>query len=198
MDFNASEVIWEFVSQFTLDMRPEPVERDTDTAGRQQVIELLQTGGYVILVQPFETELGATTCEDGYEGVLSEAGLAQVEILMTALNDLEIPIGNVLSNSDCASSASAIAAFGEIEADFDLDGPGLALILSLPPEEGTNNVMFADSQLVLVQGSRTLTPGGTFIVVPQSDQQFELLLPLTPEGWQDLAAFYTELQANSE
>lgn len=192
MDFNASEVVWEYVSQYTLDMRPERPEPDP-SEGARELVGLLREGGYLLFINQFAADTSPNCDAVPARGThLSEEDIANTASIRDALTALDIPIGEVVTSTNCAAQEMTDMLFEDSEAQaYNLDGQGLALLLSVAPEEGTNGVIIADALMVL-QGGQLPPPGMTFIIEPATEAGYDLLVPIPVQGWQTLLDAFAE------
>lgn len=218
-DFNASEVIWEFFSQYTLDMPAGEDDAETATsdepivlrlgtqaetedfapsaeqiANAQLLVSTLQQGGFVIYVHhmPFVEEF--ESCED----TLTDAGIAEAEAIRDAFEALEIPVGEIITAENCVWVQTAQTAFGDVTRSLEgLDPQTLFLFMSRLPNEGTNSIIVGDGASLQATIGAQLLPGQSLIVQPLESAGFEPITGMPVGGWALLTEFITAGETNA-
>lgn len=206
MDFNASEVIWDFFSQYTLDMpadeadaddarsddpivlqlgpEPEPEEEfvpsDEQRANAQVLLETLREGGFVIYIHAMPFVEDFESCE----APLTTAGVAEAEAIAAAFEALAISIDEVVTAENCVWVATSRLLFGENFRTLDAFDPQvIQLLLSSPPEAGTNAVIVADGPLLQAALGLPINPGQSLIFRPLGEAGTEPITGIPVGGW---------------
>ncbi len=180
---------------------PEP---DVPLSGAR-LVEALRDGGYVIVVRHTATTEGGvddpTKLEDcASQRNLSDEGRQQAIELGDAVEELEVPLGQVLASPYCRTLDTATLAFGDgvekEEALLPLPGLGapgqeeaLAAAKALvgeEPQEGENTVLVSHISTIEPATGATPDEGGSTVFRPDGDGGFTLVAEVSPGGWQRL------------
>ena len=168
------------------------------------LVEGLRNGEYVIYFRHAATEPGGvngteTLGDRQAQRNLSGEGREQSEAIGAAFEELDLPVGEVLSSPYFRNTDTAEIAFGRAQPAEELlgllsvDGEEeernrrfLREMLSTPPDEGGNTVLVSHTSNLEEVGGVTLEEGEAAVYEPLGDGEFELRARLMPEDWDDL------------
>ena len=180
-----------------------PPEPEGPLAG-ESLVEALRDGGYVVVLRHTATTEGGTddparVADCSIQRNLSPEGRQQASELGDAVEQLDIPVGRVLTSPYCRTLDTAVLAFGDdVEKDealLPLPGAGapgqeeaiarVEELVAQEPEEGQNT--FLVSHLSTIEPATGATPeeGGAVVFEPE-DGEFRLVAEVPPGGWQKL------------
>lgn len=208
MDINASEAIWAFYSQYTLDGRDETVdafvsgdpdntgygvpqfpmtlaeiqvETQTEASPESQAVTALQSGGYTILFA-----LDLTTDFDCESDSLDDTILTQMENNQDAFNRIGVTIGIVTTVDDCRANQAGTA-FTDNTLTFSVDE--LPFVFAIPPDAGTVNIIIGDAAQISAELGFDVAPGQS-VLVQATGESFTPLAVVPENGWTTLADNY--------
>jgi|GEM_PF-359900 len=209
MDINASEAIWAFYSQFTLDGRDESVtntivtgepnvtgfgvpefpltlaemqnQSQEEPSPETQVITALQSGGFTIY---FALDLAEPfDCEANSP---DEAIFSQMTNNHDAFTRIGVTIGTISTLDDCRA-VEAGSAFADDAVTFS--GDDLASALLTAPEEGTVNIVIGDAQQISTELGLDVAAGQSVLMQSTGDAYTPLAV-VPDNGWTTLADNY--------
>jgi phosphohistidine phosphatase SixA len=181
-------------------------EPSAQPSREERLVSALRGGGYVMFLrhtatdwaQDDELPVDLSDCET--QRNLSDAGRSQARAMGEAFEQLDIPIGRVLSSPFCRTLDTAQLAFGraqieaalenpetaESEAERELRNDGLRRLLSTPPGGGTNTVLSGHGWSIEAVADVTTEEGDAYLFRPEGGG-FALVATLTPADWEELA-----------
>ena len=179
---------------------------------RQAMVEALRGGGYIVYFRHAQTdwldtdnldsEAAISSCNRHQMRQLSEQGRATARAVGEAIRRLEIPVSAVYASEYCRTSETAkLLNLAPVEVTRDIvnvraarftGGPeALAATarkrLSTPPPAGSNVVLVAHGNVLMLVAEIRPPEAGAAVVRPQGDGRFEVLGVLSPEDWVELA-----------
>lgn len=168
----------------------------------ERLVEELREGGYVIVLRHTATTEGGvddpTRLEDcASQRNLSEEGRAQATALGDAVEELDVPVGQVLASPYCRTLDTATLAFGEdVEKEpalLPLPGTGatgndeaviaVERLLATEPADGTNTVLVTHVSVIEPVTGATPDEGGATVLRPEGDGDFRIVAEIPPAGW---------------
>lgn len=171
----------------------------------ERLVEALRDGGYVVVVRHTETTEGGTDDPKRLEDCtiqrnLSPAGRQQATDLGDAVEELDVPVGTVLTSPYCRTLDTAVLAFGEDvrrePALLPLPGTGkpgndaaiaaVEQLVGAEPDDGTNTFLVTHISVIEPATSATPEEGGSVVFSPEGDGRFRLVAEIPPGGWQKL------------
>lgn len=181
----------------------------TDKLSGVQLLNALQTGGYVIFFRHVQTEVDYADqvfAKMGYcatQRVLGEAGWQQARQIGRTFQQLKIPVGKVYSSEYCRAWQTADLAFGRYEkvpglnfapaeeyteAQIAQMRDGLKPLLIAVPAPGTNTVIVGhDDVFDAATGIYPEPQGVAYILKPDGGGSFEIVANMQVEEWAQLA-----------
>ncbi len=184
----------------------------------QKLIANLRSGGYTIYFRHAQTDWTQsdhivrrgdwTSCDSTRVRQLSEEGRQTAMAIGQAIRDLQIPIGRVLSSPYCRTIETArLMRIGPIATTNDVMNLRVAeyfggreaiverarVLLSTPPEVGTNTVIVAHGNVA--REATPVYPGEAEGIVfrPHGNGNFSLVSRLTPSQWAALVKGFASL-----
>lgn len=170
-----------------------------------RLVEALRDGGYVVVVRHTATEEGGTDDPKRLEDCaiqrnLSPEGRQQATDLGDAVEELGVPVGQVLASPYCRTLDTARLAFGEDvrrePALLPLPGTGqvgndqaidaVGRLVGAEPEEGTNTVLVTHISVIEPVTGATPEEGGSVVFRPEGEGDFMLVAEVPPGGWAKL------------
>lgn len=160
--------------------------------------EALGGGGYVLYLRhatsDSSVDQGAppevTDC--GRQRNLSRDGREQAERIGEAVDDLDIPVGEVLASPYCRTMQTAELALGEaieeyrlLNGDDEAAVKDLVELLSDPPSRG-NTWLVGHVSNIGAAADIDIPEGGTAVFAPGGDGEFALVATVPPDGWDEL------------
>lgn len=182
----------------------EPPEPAGPLSG-ERLVEALRDGGYVVVVRHTATTKGGvddpTKLEDcASQRNLSDEGRVQATDLGNAIEELDVPVGEVRASPYCRTLDTAVLAFGDdVEKDEallplpDAGAPGqeealeaVKALVANEPDDGANT--FLVSHISTIEPATGATPdeGGSAVFRPDGEGAFVLVAEVPPGGWQRL------------
>lgn len=169
-------------------------------------VEDLRGGGYVIFFRHAETDMTQTDAEAAdpedcsVQRNLSESGREQAQEIGAAIEQLEVPIDEVLASPYCRTRQTAELAFGRVQTSRDLlssdylpegstETPEEALreLLATPPPDGANTVLVGHEVALRTATGQSAREGGAVVFEPLEDGEFRFVDGLAPEAWAEIA-----------
>ncbi|QPC81935.1 hypothetical protein G4Y79_19935 [Phototrophicus methaneseepsis] len=212
LDIHAGQVVWDFMSQFTLDeARIEAAEaaatpsapiiidetaatESAEVRNAREVVATLQRGGFIVYYRHGEQNPDYTdeTCTE--PGALTDNGDDQATLLATVLERLTLHVDHVLTTGTCAAQQSIARTFSEAvaeEATRYEDTAALQEALSAIPQADAITLMVGDGNLLEALTGQSLGPAETLIVRP-TGTNFEVLTIASVYDWLYLANLVDE------
>lgn len=154
--------------------------------GDRSLLEALREGGFVIYIRHASTDFSTVDEEPvdledcATQRTLSETGRVESRRIGESIDDLVIPVGDVLSSEMCRAWETAELAFGEAELCSDLTAfatarseaeedertGALRTLLATPPEPGTNTFVVGHLVNVTVAANVTMEEAEAAIFLP--------------------------------
>ena len=184
----------------------------TAAMDREAMVETLRGGGYILYFRhaptdwldadQVDSEAALSSCDRGQMRQLSEQGRATARALGEAIRRLEIPVSAVYASEYCRTSETAkLLNLGPVETTRDILNVSAAGYvggvdalaaaarkrLSTPPPAGSNVVLVAHGNVLMLVAKIRPPEAGAAVVRPQGDGRFEVLGILSPEDWGELA-----------
>lgn len=170
-----------------------------------QLIKMLQKGGYILYVRHGKTNLEErdffkpTNAKCEQQRNLSPAGIKQTKLIGAKLNQLEITAERVWSSPYCRCKDTANNVFGDYEVRFDLQfsisknrveskqlGDRLKQMMLSTPIDG-NNYAFVGHSSNLKDGLGVWPkPEGVVVVFKNRGTEIEYLGKILPDYWAKL------------
>lgn len=187
-------------------MSPEEITKRIENSKPDEIVKLIQQGGYVLYFRHGHTNHGqyeathATLEACSKQRNLDELGKQQSEAMGAAFKSLDIPVGKILSSPWCRAKDTAMIAFGRRDISYDLSfsiskskeettnlTKALRAMLSEEPKLGTNTVLFAHtSNLKDAAGVWPKPEGALAVFKPDRDLGFKFIGLIRPEYWLSL------------
>ena len=171
----------------------------------EQLVEELREGGHVIFIRHVRTEKDYADQVDAVMGdcstqrTLSEGGWRDARTMADAFQDLEIPVGDVISSQYCRAWQTADLIFGVYDKTSDLnfepaenysDAQFAAMRdrvvphLAKVPPAGVNTILVGhDDPFEAATGIYPEPMGVTFVIRPLGNNDFEVLGSIAPDEW---------------
>ena len=184
----------------------------TAAMDRHALVESLRGGGYILYFRhaptdwldadQFDSEAVLSSCDRGRMRQLSEQGRNTARALGEAIRRLEIPVSAVYASEYCRTTETAkLLGLGPVETTRDILNVSAAGYvggvdalaaaarkrLSTPPPAGSNVVLVAHGNVLMLVAKIRPPEAGAAVVRPQGDGRFEVLGILSPEDWVELA-----------
>lgn len=159
-----------------------PETEGETTVSDSALVEGLREGRYVIYLRHAATGSGGVNGVDTLgdrdaQRNLSIEGSEQSEAIGEAFEELDVPVGEVLSSPYFRNTDTAELAFGRVQPAEELLG-----LLSVEDEEAERNRQFLRDQLSTPPGEE----GEAAVYEPLGDGEFELRARLMPGEWRQL------------
>ncbi|MEM8809672.1 MAG: hypothetical protein AAGF01_26920 [Cyanobacteria bacterium P01_G01_bin.38] len=188
----------------------------SETSDGETVLNMLQEGGHVIYFRHAERAQPSSVDSRLPEEfssclfpdvLLTEGGVESMRLLGQQFNQLNIPVGEVVSSPACRCIESAWFGFGKVVIDSSLDGVydrddagdfiinetvteeyamNLRRALVTMPEEGSNTLLFAHSSNILALTGLELEQGEAAIFKPDGQGHFTYVSRLSLDEWENL------------
>ncbi len=170
------------------------------------LVEALRGGGYVIYFRhaatdPTPDDSNPVVLEDcTTQRNLSTAGQAQAREIGQAFQQLDIPVGQVLSSPFCRALDTVRLAFGKAEAEAVLENletsaneteretriNGLRRLLAAPPDPGTNTILAGHGFNINAAAQISIAEGEAAIFRPDGAGGFTLVATVPWNEWETL------------
>lgn len=166
---------------------PLPALENGADIGDRSLLEALREGGFVIYIRHASTDF--STVDEGpvdlqdcaAQRTLSEVGRVESRRLGESIDELNIPVGVVLSSEICRAWETAALAFGEVDLTSDLTAfdtasseaeevertDALRTLLATPPEPGTNTFVVGHLVNITIAAGVTMEEGEAAIFLPR-------------------------------
>jgi virginiamycin B lyase len=172
-----------------------------------RLVSALRRGGYVLYFRhaatdPVPDDADPVVLSDcGTQRNLSAEGRRQARAIGSAIERLDIPIGEVVASPFCRALETARLAFGAARRDAVLENletaegeeerrgrvDGLGRLLSTVPEAGANRVLVGHGFNITAAADATLEEGEAAIFRPERQRDFTLVATVTRGEWEELA-----------
>lgn len=177
-------------------------------ADRASLLDALRRGGYVIYFRHAPTqwtqqdrvrdEADFASCDPGRMRQLSQEGRALARQIGTTLRRLEIPIGEVLASEYCRTVETArLMGVGAVTTTRDVINTRVAdyvggrealrrtarARLAAAPPPGTNTVIVAHGNVLLLAGGTRPVEAGAVVVRGDGAGGYEIVAMLAPDEW---------------
>jgi hypothetical protein len=169
------------------------------------LLAALRGGGYILYFRHTATDFGQS--DEGMTGYeecatqrnLTEGGRAEARAIGAALDDLAIPIGDVLASPYCRTMETAQLMFGRAKATPAVrGGPAqpesperyaeLRELFATPVTPGTNLVITSHGNpFRAVTGGTYLAEGEAAVIEPRGTAGFRIVARVRGNEWKDLA-----------
>ncbi len=171
----------------------------------KDLVAALQHGGYVILLRHADTDtsmkdkdtVDLADCDT--QRILTSKGRMNARTIGQSIDQLNIPIGEVIASPLCRTMWTAELAFGRAEANTGLREPkpkstenakkaALALepLLSMTPKNGMNTVLITHGFNVQAVTGFLPAEGEAVIIKPESNGTFTVMGRLLSSQWSSL------------
>ncbi|MGF1457991.1 MAG: histidine phosphatase family protein [Leptolyngbyaceae cyanobacterium] len=171
------------------------------------LVDELRRGGYVIYFRHAQTEKDYADQADpsidlndcSTQRALSEYGWRQSAVIGAAFENLDIPVGDVITSQYCRAWQTAFIAFGEYEKtpalnffpaeeytdeQFAFMRSNVMPYLTAMPPVGVNTILVGhDDVFESATGIYPEPQGMAYVVKPDGNGGFDLVANMTPEDW---------------
>lgn len=179
---------------------------------RQAMVEALRDGGYILYFRHAPTdwsnrdhltsEAALSSCDPQQMRQLSDEGRAMAQAVGAAIRRLNIPVSEVYSSEYCRCVETAkLLGLGTVTTTRDILNARAADYiggrdvlahrarqrLSTPPPAGSNTVLVAHGNVLVLAADTRPPEGGAAIVQPKGDGEFQLIGSMAVEDWIELA-----------
>jgi len=180
----------------------------TSAAGieKADLLEALRDGGYVVYFRHANTDSATVDMSPVVlsdcttQRTLSTTGQAQAQEIGQAFQQLQIPVGRVLSSPFCRTLETAQLAFGQAETDPSLENPqtavdaadretrtaGLRNLLSELPAPGTNTILISHVSNLIAATKVSIAEGQAAVFQPDGSGGFTLVTTIEWNEWATL------------
>lgn len=171
----------------------------------EALLQALRDGGNIIYIRHAATEATDDAAivdldDPSTQRNLSEEGRRQAELIGAGFEELDIPVGEVVSSPYFRAVETAQIAFGEdaIATDMDLVYPyyqgvdrgalarSLREMLDLEPDPGTNTVIVGHGDNLVGAAQVQVEMGTAAVIDPAGSAPFEMIGTIAPEQWSEL------------
>jgi hypothetical protein len=177
-----------------------------DTLSGPALVAALRQGGLIIYFRHTSTDFGQNDDQmTGYEDCarqrnLTDQGRAEARQIGSAIERLNLPIGDVLASPFCRTMETARLMFGRAQATAAVrggparpDSPDryaeLGKLLATPPQPGTDLVIASHGNpFAAVAGTPYLAEGEAAVIRPLGAEGFRVVARIPKNGWDSLAA----------
>jgi hypothetical protein len=184
-----------------------PATRDGRPAleGRA-LVDALRSGGYVLYLRHTSTDFGQSDeqmtdyADCGKQRNLTDAGRAEARAIGAALNEMRIPIGDVLASPYCRTMETGRLVFGKATVSAAVRGgparpdnadryADLRALLSTAPRSGTNTASASHGNPFFgVAGAPYLAEGEMAVVQPKGSAGFAIVARISQTAWPALVS----------
>ena len=176
-----------------------------DALEGRALVDALRRGGYVLYIRHTSTDFGQndegmTSFDDcTKQRNLTDQGRAEARAIGSAIEKLEIPIGDVLASPYCRTMETARLIYGRATATRAVVGgpaapsdseryAALRKLLSTPVPTGTNLAISSHGNpFRSVAGTPYLAEGEVAVISPRGDAGFRIVARITKDQWATLA-----------
>ncbi len=181
-------------------------------ADRDTLVAAVRGGGYILYFRhaptdwldsdQLDSEAAIRSCDRNQMRQLSDEGRATAKAVGAAMRRLQIPVSAVFASEYCRTTETAkLLNLGPVQTTRDvLNTRAAAYVggrealtatarkrLSMPPPDGSNVVLVAHGNVLMMVAHIRPPEGGSAVVRPRGDGTFEVVGVLSAQDWLELA-----------